>query len=150
MVNPPFLTILRILLLAAGLAGFAHAQEYLFDDSEPPTQASDLPTPFSLRETPRQAGKLRAFSEEPFVHDTVFSLQPRFYYRSVRNSLGVQDTFAGVTTGWWRDFLQVGVTGYTTQPLVAVKENNRSGLVDSDGGGFFTLGQAWVKPASPE
>ncbi len=37
------------------------------------------------------------------------------------------------------------MTGYTTQPLVAVKNNNRSGLVESDGDGFFHLGQAWVK-----
>lgn len=137
-------------LLAVIHTSIGHAQEYLFDDTEPPTQAGDLPTPFTSPEVPRKTGKLRTFSDEPFIHDTVFSLQPRFYYRSVRNSLGVQDTFAGggalgVTTGWWRDFFQVGVTGYTTQPLVAAKTNNRSGLVQPDGDGFFTLGQAWVK-----
>jgi outer membrane porin, OprD family len=138
------------LLFLAGFVTSARAQDYLFDDNEPPKQAGNLPTPFSVRETPGRTGTLRSLSSEPFIHDTVFRLQPRFYYRSVRNSLGVQDTFAGggalgITTGWWREFLQIGATGYTTQPLVAVKTNNRSGLVNTDGEGFFTLGQAWLR-----
>lgn len=139
-----------VLLFASGAAGAAHAQDYLYDDIEPPDHAGDLATPFTPLPSPGPRGKLGTFSTEPFIRDIEFSVRPRFYYRSVRNHLGVQDTFAGggaagVTTGWWRDILQVGVTGYTTQPFVAVKENNRSGLVRTDGDGFFTLGQAWVK-----
>ncbi len=143
--------LLRLFLLAALCsAGFVRAQDYLFDDIEPPDEASELPTPFSPLKALEPEGKLGTFSSEPFVRDITFSLRPRFYYRSVRNALGVQDTFAGggaagVTTGWWRDTLQIGVTGYMTQPLVAVKENNRSGLVETDGDGFFTLGEAWMK-----
>jgi len=128
----------------------ARAQEYLFDDMPPPDEASELPTPFTQFSGIDGKISLDKLSPEPFISDAALSVQPRFYYRSVRNALGVQDTFAGggsmgLTTGWWRDAVQFGVTGYMTQPLVAVKENNRSGLVESDGSGFFTLGQAWAR-----
>lgn len=126
------------------------AQDYLSDDREPADEASQMASPFTILEKPGIGGRLGTFSEEPFIRDAAFSVAPRFYYRSVRNNLGVQDTFAGggavgLTTGWWRDAVQFGVTGYTTQPLVAVKTNNRSGLVETDGDGFFTLGEAWTK-----
>lgn len=126
------------------------AQDYLYDDIEPPEEASAIPTPFSPVTEITPGIGLRALTGQPWLRDATFSFRPRFYYRSVRNGLGVQDTFAGggalgLTTGWWRDIVQVGVTGYTTQPLVAVRDNNRSGLVRSDGSGFFTLGEAWLR-----
>lgn len=143
---------LRILLVASlGTIAPAAAQDYLSDDREPPDVASEMLSPFSeLKEPEAQAFRLGAFSDQPFVRDAVFSLQPRFYYRSVRNRFGVQDTFAGggsmgLTTGWLWNAIQFGAVGYTTQPLVAVKNNNRSGLVTRDGDGFFTLGEAWTK-----
>lgn len=125
-------------------------QEYLFDDMPPPDEASELPTPFTQFTGIEGKIPLDKRSPEPFISDAALSVQPRFYYRSVRNALGVQDTFAGggsmgLTTGWWKDAIQFGVMGYMTQPLVAVKTNNRSGLVESDGSGFFTLGQAWAR-----
>lgn len=128
----------------------ARAQEYLLDDSPPPDQVSELPTPFTRFTKTDGEIRLDEHSREPFIRDASLSVQPRFYYRSVRNALGVQDTFAGggsmgLKTGWWKNALQFGVTGYMTQPLVAVTENNRSGLVETDGSGFFTLGQAWVR-----
>lgn len=146
----PRFRFLLLFLLSAALSGQALAQDYLWDDREPPDEAGELTTPFTPQEIQKPAGRLRLLSDDGFARDLEFSLRPRFYYRSVRNSQGVQDTFAGggsvsLTTGWWRDFLQIGVTGYTTQPLVAVKNNNRSGLVDTEGEGFFTLGQAWLK-----
>lgn len=139
-----------VLLATALCVSLARAQSFLFDDTEPPEEVSDLPTPFSPISEVEPGTALKGLSEDSFIRDTALSLRPRFYYRSVRNSQGVQDTFAGggavdLTTGWWKGFLRIGVTGYTTQPLVAVKNNNRSGLVESDGDGFFTLGQAWVK-----
>lgn len=126
------------------------AQEYLFDDMPPPDEASELPTPFTQFTGIDGKIPLDKSSREPFISDAALSVQPRFYYRSVRNAQGVQDTFAGggsmgLTTGWWKDAIQFGVMGYMTQPLVAVKANNRSGLVESDGSGFFTLGQAWAR-----
>lgn len=141
------------LILLLGLLGAlssAGAQDYLIDDTPPPDRASELATPFTHISEVEGEIHLNKLSDEPFIHDAAFTLQPRFYYRSVRNALGVQDTFAGggsmgLTTGWWKNAIQFGVTGYMTQPLVAVQENNRSGLVETDGQGFFTLGQAWVK-----
>ena len=141
-----------ILLLPALVATLtpASAQDYLTGDREPADTAGDMLSPFTDLQKPEPLGRLAIFSDEPFIRDAVFSLQPRFYYRSVRNAIGVQDTFAGggsmsLTTGWWKDMIQFGVAGYTTQPLVAVKNDNRSGLVQTDGDGFFTLGEAWAK-----
>ncbi len=143
-------TLRIVLIVTLGLANLALAQEYLYDDIEPPDRVSELLTPFTPLKALEPTGRLGTFSNDPFIRDFEFSIRPRFYYRSVRNALGVQDTFAGggamgVTTGWWHNLLQIGVTGYTTQPLVAVKDDNRSGLVETDGDGFFTLGEAWVK-----
>ncbi|HRJ70838.1 MAG TPA: OprD family outer membrane porin [Terrimicrobiaceae bacterium] len=139
-----------ILLFLLCARGMAIGQDYLYDDMEPSDQASEMATPFTPLKALEPEGKLGTFSDEPFVRDITFSLRPRFFYRSVRNALGVQDTFAAggsaaVTTGWWLGFLQIGAAGYLTEPLVAVRNNNRSGLVQTDGEGFFTLGEAWLK-----
>ena len=48
-------------------------------------------------------------------------------------------------TGWWRDTLQLGVTGYTTQPVVAPSLAGNTGLLRPNGDGFSVLGQAWAK-----
>lgn len=143
----------HFLLILPGMIAIiipASAQDYLTDDREPADTAGEMVSPFSDLQKPEAQGRLAIFSNEPFIRDAAFSLQPRFYYRSVRNAAGVQDTFAGggsigLTTGWWKDMIQLGVAGYTTQPLVAVKNNNRSGLLQTDGDGFFTLGEAWAK-----
>jgi hypothetical protein len=90
-------------------------------------------------------------STEPFFRDLNFSLQPRLYFRSLDNSTGTNNTFAGggcmgFTTGWWLDTLQLGATGYTTINLASNKDDiDRTGLVRPDGDGFSVLGQAWAK-----
>ena len=86
----------------------------------------------------------------PFFRYAEFSLQPRLYYRSLQNSSGAQQAFAAggslsFTTGWWRETLQLGVTGYTTQPVFAPSGAGNTGLLRPNGDGFSVLGQAWAK-----
>lgn len=50
-----------------------------------------------------------------------------------------------LTTGWWRDFLQIGLAGYTTQPLATPVDAGGTGLLRPNGDGFSVLGQAWIK-----
>lgn len=143
------LSILTVLLLARW-TGRANPPDYLTDDREPADRASELVSPFTELVTEQPAGRLGALFSEPFFRDAEFSLQPRLYYRSVQNNSGSHEAFAvggslGFTTGWWRDTLQLGVTGYATQPVVAPSGAGNTGLLGSNGEGISVLGQAWAK-----
>jgi len=137
-------------LLAARLTGWANPPDYLTNDREPADRAAELASPFTEFVTEQPIGWLRGLSNEPFLRYAGFSLQPRLYYRSLQNGTGRQEAFAaggslGFITGWWRDTLQLGVTGYTTQPVVAPSSAGNTGLLRPDGDGLSVLGQAWVK-----
>jgi len=78
--------------------------DYLTSDREPADQASQMPTPFTPLTVPEPHAGLFGFTNEPFIRDADFSLQPRFYFRSLQNSSVVNNTFAGggllgLTTG---------------------------------------------------
>ncbi|QIF01896.1 OprD family outer membrane porin [Roseimicrobium sp. ORNL1] len=139
-----------VVVVVAALVGHAKAQDYLLDYGPPPDRVSELPTPFTPFEEPVERGRLGTFSSEPFIRDAVFSLDPRFYYRYLRNSRGSSDVLAGggtmgLTTGEWLGVVQFGVVGYTTQPLTDLDGADPTGLVGTDGEGFTTLGEAWAK-----
>lgn len=137
-------------LLVARLICRANPPDYLTNDREPAVQASQLASPFTEIVTEQPPGWLRARSSEPFFQYAEFGLQPRLYYRALQNSSGLQDAFSAggslsLITGWWRDTLQLGVTGYTTQPVVAPSGAGNTGLLRPNGDGFSVLGQAWAK-----
>jgi hypothetical protein len=137
-------------LLLAPLPGRANPPDSLTNDIEPAVRASELVSPFTEIVTERNIGFLRAASTEPFIKDTEFSLQPRFYFRDVQNVSGQHEAFAAggalsLTTGWWLDTLQLGVSGYTTQPVFAPSSAGETGLLSHRGDGLSVLGQAWAK-----
>jgi hypothetical protein len=137
-------------LLLVHLTGLANPPDSLTNDIEPAIRASELVSPFTEIVTERQVGWLRATSSEPFIRDTEFSLQPRFYFRDLQNVFGLHEAFAtggalSLSTGWWSDTLQLGVTGYTTQPIFAPSGGGETGLLSHKGDGFAVLGQAWAK-----
>jgi hypothetical protein len=143
-----FLVILTLLL--ARLTSWANPPDYLTNDIEPAIRADELASPFTEIVTEQRVGWLRAISSEPFFRYAEFSLQPRFYFRSLQNSFGLHEAFAAggalsLTTGWWRDTLQLGVTGYTAQPVVSPSGAGNTGLLQPNGDGFSTFGQAWAK-----
>jgi hypothetical protein len=84
-------------LLLAPLTGRANPPDSLTNDIEPAVRASELVSPFTEIVAERNIGFLRAASTEPFINDTEFSLQPRFYFREFK-------TFPAST----RPSLQVG------------------------------------------
>ena len=119
-------------LLLAPLPGRANPPDSLTNDIEPAVRASELVSPFTEIVTERNIGFLRAASTEPFIKDTEFSLQPRFYFRDVQNVSGQHEAFAAggalsLTTGWWLDTLQLGVTGYTTADVGFVQLHLHAG-----------------------
>lgn len=143
------LVILTFLLVARSTTR-ANPPDYLSNDHEPAVRASELASPFTEFVTEQPPSRLGTFSSEPFFRYAEFSLQPRLYYRSFRNNSGLQEAFAAggslsFTTGWWRDTLQLGLTGYTTQPVVTSNGAGNTGLLGPNGDGFSVLGQAWAK-----
>ena len=144
------ISLVILTLLLAHLTCWANPPDYLTNDIEPAIRAGELASPFTEIVAEQRVGWLRAISSEPFFRYAEFSLQPRFYFRSLQNGFGLHEAFAAggalsLTTGWWRDMLQLGVRAYTTQPVVSPNGAGNTGLLKSSGDGFSTLGQAWAK-----
>ena len=129
----------------------AAGPDYLSYVFPPVDKASELPTPFTPLPEEEPTPGLFKSSTEPFFRDLDFGLRPRLYFRSLQNSTGTNNTFAGggalgFKTGWWLDTVQLGVTGYTAILLASNKDGiDRTGLVGSRGNSLAVLGQAWAK-----
>jgi hypothetical protein len=142
-----------IVLIAAAIlsqkVSWANPPEYLAASREPADQASEQPSPFEEVAVRLTGFRLAPSSQEPFFRDSIFSLEPRFYYRYLDDG-AVHEAFAGggamiLTSGWWRDIFQIGIGGYTTQPLATGRDSAGTGLFRDNGDGFSVLGQAWAK-----
>jgi outer membrane porin, OprD family len=141
---------LVVLLMFARDIAKATPPEYLAATREPAESASEEVSPIEEPFAPLRGWRLAQYSKEPFLRDSVVSFEPRFYYRYVDNETGVHEAFAGggamiLTSGWWREALQLGIGGYTTQPLATGDDPGGTGLLRPDGNGLVVLGQAWAK-----
>jgi outer membrane porin, OprD family len=141
---------LVVLLMFARDIAKASPPEYLAATRESADSASEEVSPIEEPFLPLRGWRLAPRSTEPFFRDSIFSLEPRFYYRSVDDEEGRHEALAGggaliLTSGWWRDTLQLGIGGYTTQPLATGADPGGSGLLRPNGDGFSVLGQAWGK-----
>jgi hypothetical protein len=130
--------------------GRASPPEYLAATREPADSASAETAPIEEPFLPVSGWRLAKQSTEPFLRDSIFSLEPRFYYRYLDNANGVQEAFTGggallLTSGWWRDTIQLGIGGYTIQPLATGRDPGGTGLLRPDGDGLSVLGQVWGK-----
>jgi hypothetical protein len=141
--------LIGILIFARPLCR-ANPPEYLAANHEPADSASQIASPFGGPAIELPGWRLAQFSSEPFFRDLVFSLQPRLYYLYSDNGKTLSEAFAAggalvLTTGWWHDFLQLGMAGYTSQPLATPHNPGGTGLLRPDGDGLLVLGQAWAK-----
>jgi hypothetical protein len=132
------------------LIGWANPPDYLAATREPPDDASELASPLEEVIARPQGWQLGTGMTEPFFRDLIFSLQPRSFYRHLDDGEGLHEAFAtggemAFTSGWWRDVLQLGVAGYTTQPLATPHDPGATNLLRPNGDGFSVLGQAWAK-----
>jgi hypothetical protein len=131
------------------LVGWANPPDYLAATREPPDDASELASPLEEVIARPQGWQLGKGMTEPFFRDLIFSLEPRSFYRHLDDGEGLHEAFAtggsmSFTTGWWRDILQMGMTGYTTQP-VATRDAGDTNLLRPNGDGLSVLGQAWAR-----
>lgn len=139
-------TLIAIVLLGHSLSR-ANPPEYLAATREPAETASEEVSSIDEPFLPLHGLRLAPTSQEPFLRDSIVSLEPRFYYRYLDNGSGVHEAFAGggaliLTSGWWRETLQLGIGGYTTQPLAKGDDPGGTGLLRPDGDGIVVLGQA--------
>jgi hypothetical protein len=141
---------LFVLVIFARAVVRANPPEYLAASREPADSASEEVSPIEEPFLPLRGWRLAPRSTEPFFRDSIFSLEPRFYYRSVDDEEGRHEALAGggaliLTSGWWRDTLQLGIGGYTTQPLATGPDPGGTGLLRPNGDGLSVLGQVWGK-----
>ena len=127
----------------------ANPPEYLAASRQPAESASEQPSPFDEPSLQLPEWRLAASSKEPFFRDSTFGLEPRFYYRYLDDGTLHEAVAIGgaliLTSGWWRDMLQLGLGGYTAQPLATPHDAGGTGLLRKDGDGLSVLGQAWAK-----
>jgi hypothetical protein len=129
--------------------GRANPPDYLSASRERAENASEEPSPFEEPVPQLQGWRLAATNQEPFFRDSIFSVEPRFYYRYLDDG-AVHEAFAAggamiLTSGWWRDIFQIGIGGYTTQPIATGRDPGGTGLLRNNGDEFSVLGQAWAK-----
>jgi hypothetical protein len=139
-----------VIVLFAHSLGRANPPEYLAATREPAESASEEVSPIEESFLPVRGWRLAQYSTEPFLRDSILSLEPRFYYRHLDDENGVHEAFAGggamiFESGWWRETVQLGIGGYTTQPLATGPDPGGTGLLRPNGDGFVVLGQAWAK-----
>lgn len=148
-----------ILAVVLSLPRQSDAADYLTSEQVVPASASQLPMPLSgLSEDvavvpPGDFGK-KIGSHVPILTEmfegAVLELAPRFYYfyasnGDIRREEAAYGGSATLTTGWWRDFLRIGLSGYTSQPLYTPDERGNTGLLQQGGDGYWATGEAYIE-----
>jgi hypothetical protein len=138
------------MLISARSLCWANPPDYLAASRELPDNVSELPSPLEEVIVQPPGWRLASRLTEPFFRDSILSIEPRSFYRYVDDAEGLHEAFTtggemAFTTGWWRDTLQLGLAGYTTQPLATPHDPGGTNLLRPNGDGFSVLGQAWAR-----
>ncbi|MEM6911307.1 MAG: OprD family outer membrane porin [Verrucomicrobiota bacterium] len=141
-------------LSAAGLPEYLLAEEPLTDELEAkpsplgllgaaPEDLSVFPG-LAIEEPARPTG-------EPFFDDTSFFWRPRFYYRHLDQGDGSQSETAalggalGLQTGYFRNFLRIGLTGFHSHKLYGPEGRDGAGLLGPGQEDYAVLGEAYAE-----
>jgi len=87
----------------------------------------------------------------PFFDDARFTVRPRFYYfhREIDRQRNQLSAAAGgslsLDSGWWRDSLRVGLTGYLSQRIYGPKDRDGLGLLRTGQRSYSALGEAYIE-----
>ena len=88
--------------------------------------------------------------QTPFFRDTELILKPRSYFFSRRRETGTRAeawALGGALkykSGYWKDFLRVGATLYTSQRLIGKKRNDGTLLLQPRQRGYTVLGESYA------
>lgn len=155
-----FLFFLATFWLAGMSAGVA--QEYLRAESVAPDSLVEAESTFegetlSLGETVLERGLITPYlvdsfpALKPVVEEAVFVVEPRSYYFYRDHGDGsISETWAiggavSYESGWWQEFLQLGVAAYTSQKLHGPEDRDGAGLLAADQTPYTTLGESYLR-----
>jgi hypothetical protein len=88
--------------------------------------------------------------QRAFLDDAEFNLHFRSYYLERDNPTGnglqalAAGGWLGYKSGWYNDFLRIGLVGYTSQPVDAPLHRDGTGLLMANQQGYSVLGQAYL------
>jgi hypothetical protein len=153
-----------IILCFAAVFGFglfnAHAfgPEYMLDESPAPASTDAISSPIKKglekkEKKPSQFPSLRKKLEHqnPFFRDTGLDLKIRSYTfgKDFDNPDEKQETWAlggwlEYESGWWKNRIKIGATGYTSQKLYGPEDKDGAMLLAPGQEGIAVVGQAYL------
>jgi len=153
-----------IILCLAAVLGFglsdAHAAgpEYTLDESPAPISTDAITSPMKkeFEETEKKPSKFPSLKErlknlDPFFRDTSLNLKIRSYYfykdfdnPDEKNEAWALGGWLDYESGWWKDRIKIGATGYTSQKLYGPDDRDGTLLLAPGQEGIAVLGQAYL------
>ncbi len=132
----------------------AGVPEYITSEEPPPSSAAELDGPLSTglkKEKPIRREVSEVLKKlPPFWRDSLLKLHLRSYYLD-RNNLGNSKSEAWAAggrlayeSGWWKERLQIGAVGYTSQKLYGPQSRDGTLLLKPGQEDITVLGQAYV------
>jgi len=130
---------------------------YISDENPAPGRAKEIESHFAapLEKKEEKPSLFPAFKEKmdslpPFWRDTSLFLNFRTYYfyrdnvDSNKNEAWALGGSINYESGWWRNRLQIGLVGYTSQKLYGPESRGGSRLLKPVQQSFSVLGQAYL------
>ncbi len=133
----------------------AAGPEYISSEEPAPESAAELQGPLSEAFEEEERVRLYAIKEilrplPPFWRDSRVDLKLRSYYLG-RNNVGNSKNEAWAAggwlsyeSGWWKNRLQIGAVGYTSQRLYGPESRDGTLLLKPGQQGFSVLGQLYA------
>lgn len=141
------------LVLAVGGISFASAQQQPVDSAQqPPTDSTEQgATEIDQADlaSPQPEGLIAPEEQSPFIRDSRFSAQLRtFYFDRDKFDGSSSEAWAlggsiSYLSGYLGNFLRIGATGYTSQPLYGPDDRDGTLLLQPGQEGYTVLGQLY-------
>lgn len=134
---------------------FAANTGYQADENPAPESAKEIKGAFGPEVEKKKKSFFPSFRENmktlpPFWRDTSLLLQLRTYYlNSDNDDISKNEAWAiggwlDYKSGFWKNFLQIGLVGYTSQKLYGPEDRDGTGLLEPGQKSFSVLGQAYL------
>jgi hypothetical protein len=154
---PSSLLILLIVFLCFFTLNIALAANtgYQADENPAPESAKEIKSSFEPQIEKKRRSFFPTFREKmkslpPFWRDTSLLLHFRtyYFYRDIEPDIKSEAWALGgwidYKSGLWKDRLQIGLVGYTSQKLYGPEDRGGTGLLEPGQEGFSVLGQAYL------
>ena len=136
----------------------AEAPEYLNATNPIGEDLTDIPSSID------EIGDMKALDEDvlllegiiqptgiSFIDDATYQFKPRLFYLyrdngdgSKSEALALGGSF-GLQSGYWNEWVRIGLTGYTSQKLYGPDDRDGTGLLQEGQEGYTALGEAYAE-----